>query len=165
MEKIHIRNFQKIVKTSSKILDERELKKKTKTEVIVFFDLVGSTSLKLKKGHEEGTKILRFHNSICTAFIEEFHGMIVKELAIDLAPHRIRVNGIAPGWVAENEQGLALIHRYVPLHNCSINPRYIGRAAVYLASDYFSEFTTGTVLKIDAGLSLYNHYVDRTIGK
>ena len=92
-------------------------------------------------------------------------GMIVKELAIDMAPHRIRVNGIAPGWVAENEQGLPLIHRYVPLHNCSINPRYIGRAAVYLASDYFSEFTTGTVLKIDAGLSLYNHYVDRELSR
>ena len=89
-------------------------------------------------------------------------GMIVRELAVDLAPHRIRVNGIAPGRVAENEQGNALRDKYTLLHNSSINPRYIGRAAVYLASDYFSKFTTGTVVTIDAGLSLYNHRVDQS---
>jgi NAD(P)-dependent dehydrogenase (short-subunit alcohol dehydrogenase family) len=84
-------------------------------------------------------------------------GMIIKELAIELATSGIRVNGIAPGWVGEDEQGNSLRHSYTPLHNSSINPCYIGRAAVYLASDYFSKFTTGTILKIDAGLSLYNH--------
>jgi NAD(P)-dependent dehydrogenase (short-subunit alcohol dehydrogenase family) len=83
--------------------------------------------------------------------------MIVKELAIELAPEKIRVNGIAPGAILEDEQGNPLSHSYTPLHKTTINPRYIGRAAVYLASDYFSLFTTGTVLKIDAGLSLYNY--------
>ncbi len=86
-------------------------------------------------------------------------GMIIQELAIDLAPHQIRVNGIAPGWVKENEDKTPLYHPYTPLYNSSINPDYIGRAAIYLASDYFSKFTTGIVLKIDAGLSLYNHHV------
>ncbi|MEB3829140.1 SDR family NAD(P)-dependent oxidoreductase [Phormidium sp. CCY1219] len=84
---------------------------------------------------------------------------IVKELALDLAPHDIRVNGIAPGWIAENEDGTPLPHPYTVLDRHSIPPRYIGRAAVYLAADYFSQFTTGTILKIDAGLSLYNHRV------
>jgi NAD(P)-dependent dehydrogenase (short-subunit alcohol dehydrogenase family) len=84
-------------------------------------------------------------------------GMIIKELALDLASHKIRVNGIAPGYIEEDEKGKPIIHRYTPLYNSSINPCYIGRAAVYLSSDYFSKFTTGTVLKIDAGLSLYNH--------
>jgi len=37
--------------------------------------------------------------------------------------------------------------------------RNIGRAAAYLASEHFSKHTTGTVLKIDAGLSLVNHLV------
>jgi NAD(P)-dependent dehydrogenase (short-subunit alcohol dehydrogenase family) len=87
-------------------------------------------------------------------------GMLIKELAISLAPHKIRVNGIAPGYVAENEQGESISDRYAPLYKSSIGPCYIGRAAVYLASEYFSKFTTGTVLKIDAGLSLYNHMVD-----
>jgi len=82
--------------------------------------------------------------------------MAVQELALELAGANIRVNGIAPGWVAEDEQANPKPHPYTPLGKCSINPRYIGRAAVYLASDYFSRFTTGTVLTIDAGLSLYN---------
>ncbi len=88
-------------------------------------------------------------------------GMVVKELALDLSRYQIRVNGIAPGYVIEDEQGNPYDHEYTPLYNTSINPRYIGRAAVYLASDYFSRCTTGTVLKVDAGLSLHNHIVEQ----
>jgi NAD(P)-dependent dehydrogenase (short-subunit alcohol dehydrogenase family) len=87
-------------------------------------------------------------------------GMLIKELALSLAPNTIRVNGIAPGYVEEDEQGRPLSQRHTPLYRSSISPRYIGRAAVYLSSDYFSKFTTGTMLKIDAGLSLYNHMVE-----
>lgn len=86
-------------------------------------------------------------------------GMIIKELAVDLASYGIRVNGIAPSWVAEDEQKQPLSIEYSLLHGCSISPCYIGRAAVYLASDYFSKFTTGTVLKIDGGTTLYNYRV------
>lgn len=88
-------------------------------------------------------------------------GMIIKELALELAPYKIRVNGIAPGNVREDKGGKTIPHKYTPLHNTSINPCFIGRAAVYLASDFFSQYTTGTVIKIDAGLSLYNHLVDQ----
>lgn len=83
--------------------------------------------------------------------------MLVKELAVELAPGGIRVNGIAPGYVALDPKGKPIRHEYTPLHNTSIDPDYIGRAAVYLASDYFSRHTTGTILKVDGGLSLYNH--------
>jgi NAD(P)-dependent dehydrogenase (short-subunit alcohol dehydrogenase family) len=83
--------------------------------------------------------------------------MIIQELAVDLAPSKIRVNGIAPGWVAQDEEGKAKYHLYTPLHHTSIDPCYIGRAAVFLASEYFSKFTTGSVLKIDAGLSSYSY--------
>jgi NAD(P)-dependent dehydrogenase (short-subunit alcohol dehydrogenase family) len=89
-------------------------------------------------------------------------GMIIKELAIELAPHNIRVNGIAPGNIKEDEKGNTIPHRYTPLYGSSINPCYIGRAAVYLSSDYYSRYTTGTVIKIDGGLSLYNHLVDKS---
>jgi NAD(P)-dependent dehydrogenase (short-subunit alcohol dehydrogenase family) len=84
-------------------------------------------------------------------------GMLVKELTLEFAPYNIRVNGIAPGWVAEDDNGNPLYDESTPLYKSSINPRFIGRAAVYLASNYFSKFTTGSVIKIDAGLSLYNH--------
>lgn len=60
--------------------------------------------------------------------------MIIKELAINLAPYNIRVNGIAPGWVAEDEKKKPYYHQYIPFHQSSINPCYIGRSAVYLAS-------------------------------
>jgi NAD(P)-dependent dehydrogenase (short-subunit alcohol dehydrogenase family) len=86
-------------------------------------------------------------------------GMVIEELAVELAAHGIRVNGIAPGWVAADEQGKPQYHPHIPLDHQSIHPDYIGRAAVYLAADYFSQGTTGTVLKIDGGLSLYNSRV------
>jgi NAD(P)-dependent dehydrogenase (short-subunit alcohol dehydrogenase family) len=94
---------------------------------------------------------------ICYSSAKAALGMIIKELSLDVASHGIRVNGIAPGWVLENEQGVPFDFKYAPLHKTSINPCYIGRAAVYLASDYFSKFTTGSVITIDAGLSLF-HY-------
>lgn len=87
-------------------------------------------------------------------------GMIIKELAAELAPFGIRVNGVAPGYVKVQKSGEPRYAEHALLHKCSIDPRYIGRAAVYLASVYFSEFTTGTVLKIDGGLSLYGHFSD-----
>ncbi|MCB9100906.1 MAG: SDR family oxidoreductase [Anaerolineales bacterium] len=81
-------------------------------------------------------------------------GMIIKELAVDLAPQHIRVNGIAPGWVIEDTEGQPLAFKSAPLYQTTINPAYIGRAAVYLAADYFSRFTTGAVITIDGGLSI-----------
>ena len=79
--------------------------------------------------------------------------MAIQELALELAPYDIRVNGIAPGYTGEEEKQ----HQDTPIHGTSLDPKYIARGAVFLASDYFSRHTTGTVLKIDAGLSLVNH--------
>lgn len=83
--------------------------------------------------------------------------MLIRELAVQLAPHRIRVNGIAPGWVAEDAEGRPLRHEWAPLEGTSLTPRHVGRAAVFLASDYFSRYTTGTVVTVDGGLSLFNY--------
>jgi NAD(P)-dependent dehydrogenase (short-subunit alcohol dehydrogenase family) len=92
-------------------------------------------------------------------------GMIIKEFAVELAQHNIRVNGIAPGNIIQDKEGINIPHKYTPLYKSSINPCFIGRAAVYLSSDYFSKYTTGTVIKIDGGLSLYNHLVDKNMGR
>jgi len=86
-------------------------------------------------------------------------GMIIKELAVELAPHGIRVNGIAPGWVAEDAEGNPYRSKYSLLHQTSIKPQFIGRAALFLAVDYFSHYTTGSVLTVDAGMSLCNFHV------
>jgi len=87
-------------------------------------------------------------------------GSIIKELAVELAQYGIRVNGIAPGWVAQDSQGNVLPFPRGLLHKKSIHPRYIGRSAVYLTSNYYSEFTTGATITIDGGLSLTNHLTD-----
>lgn len=97
------------------------------------------------------------HSLISYSSTKAALGMAIKELALELAPHHIRVNGIAPGWVGENSQGEPFFHTYGVLYRSAIKPCYIGRAAVYLSADYFSQFTTGTILKIDGGLSLVNH--------
>ena len=91
--------------------------------------------------------------------------MVVQELSVDLAGFGIRVNGISPGYVKVNEKGDPLPQKHTPLWNTSIPPEYIGRAAVYLSSDHFSRFTTGSILKIDAGLSLNNFAFDPVIRK
>jgi NAD(P)-dependent dehydrogenase (short-subunit alcohol dehydrogenase family) len=91
-------------------------------------------------------------------------GAIIEELAIELSPYSIRVNGIAPGWTALDASDLPQAHRRGQLHQTSIPPQYIGRAAVYLAADYFSQYTTGTVLKVDSGLSLMHCTVPVAVG-
>lgn len=102
---------------------------------------------------------------ICYSATKGALGMIVRELSLEVASHGIRVNGIAPGSVSEDEQGIPFSFKYSPLHKTSINPCYVGRAAVYLASDYFSKFTTGTILKIDGGLSLFHYQIVRDLSR
>jgi len=52
----------------------------TIAKTIGMFDLVGSTSMKLKQGHEKAMKIVRFHNCICKNIIEMSHGNVIKEV-------------------------------------------------------------------------------------
>jgi len=84
-------------------------------------------------------------------------GMIVHELAADLASDGIRVNGVAPGWVCLNENEQPRFQGEALLHQQSIPPCYIARAVVFLVAEFFSHHTTGTILKVDSGLSLFNH--------
>ncbi|HWP93468.1 MAG TPA: SDR family oxidoreductase [Thermodesulfobacteriota bacterium] len=151
-----------------KDLDLKEWKRVFDTNVLGPMYLTKRISKTMIDNHVSGSII--FITSIHQWTIRRFPsyssskaalGMIVKELALELAPYSIRVNGIAPGYVEEDKNGNTIAHKYTPLYKSSINPCYIGRAAVYLSSDFFSRFTTGTVLKIDAGLSLYNHLVDQ----
>jgi hypothetical protein len=69
------------------------------------------------------------------------------------------VNGIAPGRVAFDPEDRPLYDKYTPLYESSIPAKYVGRAAVYLAADYFTQHTTGTILTVDGGLSLFSHRV------
>jgi len=88
--------------------------------------------------------------------------MLTKAMALDLAPHRIRVNALAPGltdggdqtWM-DTDKGRAwrphrekLLER-IPMHRAAMPEEMVG-AAVFLASDEAS-YVTGTSLVVDGG--------------
>ena len=85
---------------------------------------------------------------------------LCEAMAIELAPHGIRVNHIGPGWVLsalndpspavadpeELEKSLATI----PIEQRPADPRELGRAVVYLASSD-GDYVTGEYLRVDGG--------------
>jgi glucose 1-dehydrogenase len=74
--------------------------------------------------------------------------------ALDLAPHGIRVNCIAPGaiLVREPQERYAALGAAIPLTRIGL-PEDIGRAAVWLVSEQ-ADYITGTTIRIDGGLIL-----------
>jgi len=92
--------------------------------------------------------------------------MMMRSLAQEVAPHRIRVNGIAPGAVRtpintaawQTPEAYAALMRLVPYGRIG-EPEDIGRAAVWLASDD-SDYVVGTTLFVDGGMTLYPGFAD-----
>ena len=82
-----------------------------------------------------------------------------RELAVELAPLGIRVNGIAPGWIAveshfrqiRNFDPEALGKRMVPCQQLG-KPIQVAKACIYLASED-SDYVVGHVLVIDGGVT------------
>jgi len=78
-----------------------------------------------------------------------------KSFALELAPHGIWVNAIAPGGMATPGTGVSdqaqldAFAALIPMHRMGI-PDDIGRAALFLASD-LSSYITGTQLVVDGG--------------
>lgn len=87
---------------------------------------------------------------------------LVKQMARELAPHRIRVNAIAPGIVDSGMARYSLDHdpRYAARVNGRIplgdlqQPSDIAAGVSYLLSPD-AQAVTGTVLLVDGGLSLF----------
>jgi gluconate 5-dehydrogenase len=86
---------------------------------------------------------------------------LVRALAAEWGPHGVRVNAIAPGWIASDmlEQALrgdparkAKILGRTPMARFG-EPDDIGWAAVYLASPA-AKFVTGVVLPVDGGAAI-----------
>jgi glucose 1-dehydrogenase len=87
--------------------------------------------------------------------------LMMKSLAQEVAPLRIRVNGIAPGAIRtpintaawSTPEAYANLMKLVPYRRIG-EPDDVARAAVWLASDA-ADYVTGTTLFIDGGMSLY----------
>jgi glucose 1-dehydrogenase len=87
--------------------------------------------------------------------------LMMKSMAQELAPYRIRVNSIGPGAIKtpinraawETPQAEAELLKLIPYERVG-EPDDIARAAVWLASDE-SDYVTGTTLFVDGGMTLY----------
>lgn len=84
---------------------------------------------------------------------------ITQFLARELAPHKVRVNAILPGFFpAEQNRKLltpertASIMAHTPMDRFGEASELVG-AAVYLASDQAASFVTGTILRVDGGFT------------
>jgi len=90
--------------------------------------------------------------------------MMTKELAYELAPHRIRVNAISPGWIetaAPGEPRIAAEYavRLIPAGRFG-TPEDVAEMAAVLLDDAVARYVTGVNVPVDGGLSLHNWLMD-----
>jgi len=87
--------------------------------------------------------------------------LMMKSIAQEVAPHRIRVNSICPGAIRtpinmeawDTPEAYAELLKLIPYKRIG-EAEEIGRAAVWLASDY-ADYVHGVSLFVDGGMTLY----------
>jgi len=87
--------------------------------------------------------------------------MLMKTMAQELAPQRIRVNSIAPGAIKtdinkqvwSDPQQASELEKLIPYGRIGL-PEDIARVATWLASDD-ADYITGTTIFVDGGMTLY----------
>lgn len=90
--------------------------------------------------------------------------LLMKSIAQELAPHRIRVNSIAPGAIKtpinkpawSTPQAEADLLKLIPWNRVG-DPQDIATVAVWLASDE-SDYVQGTTIFVDGGMTLYRGF-------
>jgi len=93
---------------------------------------------------------------LCVAYGAAKAGLnhMMRSIAVELAPHRINVNAIEPGWidtpgehVSFSNETITTEGRRLPWGRLGL-PEDIGNAAAFLVSDE-ADYITGTVLPVD----------------
>jgi glucose 1-dehydrogenase len=87
--------------------------------------------------------------------------LMMKSIAQEVAPYRIRVNSISPGAIRtpinmqawDTPEAYAELLKLIPYKRIG-EPNEIGRAAAWLASDY-ADYITGQTIYVDGGMTLY----------
>ncbi len=96
--------------------------------------------------------------SLCVAYGAAKAGLnhMMRSISVELAPYRINVNAIEPGWIdtpgehaSFSDETMAHEGRALPWGRLGL-PEDIGHAAAFLASDA-ADYITGTVLPVDGG--------------
>jgi glucose 1-dehydrogenase len=90
--------------------------------------------------------------------------LFMQSLAQELAPHRIRVNSVAPGAIQtpinrpawETPEALASLLTLIPYGRIG-QPADIGNAVVWLASDA-ADYVHGQTIVVDGGMTLYPEF-------
>ncbi len=81
---------------------------------------------------------------------------LARTISVELAPHRINVNVIEPGWIDTPGERIAFSDEVVEREGKKLpwgrigKPEDIGRAAAFLCSDD-ADYITGVVLPVDGG--------------
>ena len=92
--------------------------------------------------------------------------MMMKSVAQEVAPHRIRVNSISPGAIRtpinrdswESEEAYRQLLTLIPYNRIG-EPEDVARVAVWLASDA-ADYVTGTTIYVDGGMTLYPGFAE-----
>jgi glucose 1-dehydrogenase len=92
--------------------------------------------------------------------------LMMKSLAQEVAPYRIRVNSISPGAIRtpinmaawDTKEALEALLKLIPYKRIG-EPDDIGKAAVFLSSDE-SDYINGTSIYVDGGMTLYPEFAN-----
>ncbi len=131
--------------------------------VFLLSKLAAASMLKRKRGKiiNLGSMYSYFGSGLIPSYSAAKGAIIqlTKSMAIELAPHNIQVNAIAPGWIETDMTA--------PVHSMPLNdeilartpaarwgqPEEVAGTAVYLASRA-SDFVTGTTIRVDGGYAI-----------
>lgn len=92
--------------------------------------------------------------------------MLMKSLALEVAPKKIRVNSISPGAIAtdindevwKDEEKKKELLKLIPYRRIG-QPDDIGKVAIWMASAE-SDYITGTTIYVDGGMTLYPGFLE-----
>jgi NAD(P)-dependent dehydrogenase (short-subunit alcohol dehydrogenase family) len=92
--------------------------------------------------------------------------MLVKELAVELAPHGVRVNAVSPGVIHTervrapvDERDRERLRRLIPVGRVG-QPSEVARIIAVLLNDEWSGYVTGANIRVDGGLGLHSWSLD-----